>query len=97
MRMTVVLPPNVSLSSGVRAATGDKDENAVDLAWRRCLPGGCVSETEVRDEVLRAWRAQSGAGQIRYLVASGQPISLSFSFRGLGVALDNLAKATAAQ
>jgi invasion protein IalB len=97
MRMTIVLPPNISLASGVRVGLGDKDENAAELAWKRCLPGGCVAEMDIRDDVLRLWRAQAGAGQIRYVLASAQPLSLGFSFRGLAVALDNLAKTGAAQ
>jgi invasion protein IalB len=97
MRMTIVLPTNVSLSSGVRISVTDKDENPVELEWKRCLPGGCVAEGEVRDDLVRFWRVQTGAGQIRYLLASAQLLGLSFSFRGLAVALDNFAKGAAAQ
>jgi invasion protein IalB len=97
IRMTIVLPPNVSLSSGVRVSVTEKDENIVELEWKRCLPGGCVAEGEVRDDLLRSWRTQSGAGKIHYVLGSTQPLGLSFSFRGLAVALDNLAKGVAAQ
>jgi invasion protein IalB len=96
MRMTIALPPNVSLSSKVRVSVTDKDENPVELEWKRCLPGGCVAEGEVRDDLVRSWRA-TGAGQIRYPLASAQLLSLTFSFRGLAVALDNLAKGASAQ
>jgi invasion protein IalB len=95
--MTIALPPNVSLSSKVRVSVTDKDENPVELEWKRCLPGACVAEGEVRDDLVRTWRAQTGAGQVRYAVASAQQVSLTFSFRGLAVALDNLAKGAAAQ
>lgn len=97
MRMAIVLPPNISLPSGVRISVTDKDENSVDLQWKRCLPGGCVAEGEVRDDLLRSWRTQTGAGQIHYLLASAQLLGLSFSFRGLAVALDTLTKGAAAQ
>jgi invasion protein IalB len=97
MRMTIVLPTNVSLLSGVHVGLSDKDENAIELGWKRCLPGGCLAEADVRDDLLRSWRAQTGAGQIHYVLASAQPLNLSFSFRGLAVALDNLAKGAAAQ
>ena len=95
--MTIVLPPNVSLSSKVRVSVTDKDEYPVELEWKRCLPGGCVVEGEVRDDLVRLWRAQTGGGQIRYPLGSAQLLSLSFSFRGLAAALDNLAKGTSAQ
>lgn len=97
MRMTIALPPNISLSSKVRVSVTDKDENPCEVEWKRCLPGACVAEGEVRDDLVRTWRAQTGAGQVRYAVASGQQVSLTFSFRGLAVALDNLAKGAAAQ
>ena len=92
MRMTIALPPNISLPSGVRVSVTEKDQNPAELAWKRCLPGGCIAEGEVREDLLRSWRAQTGAGQIQYVLASTQLLGLSFSFRGLAVALDNLAK-----
>ena len=62
MRMTIALPPNVSLSSKVRVSVTDKDENPVELEWKRCLPGACVAEGEVRDDLVRSWRAQTECG-----------------------------------
>jgi invasion protein IalB len=97
LRLTVALPPNISFSHGVRVAIDDKDEIPADLTWKRCVPGGCVADGDIRDEILKAWRAQTGAGQIRYAVASGQVVNIAFSFRGLAVALDNLTKAAASQ
>ncbi|MGO4870263.1 MAG: invasion associated locus B family protein [Roseiarcus sp.] len=97
LRMTVVLPPNITLPRPVRVVINEKDVDPAQLEWKRCLPGGCVAETEIRDTILRAWRVQSGSGQIRYAVGSGQELAVAFSFRGLDVALDNLAKAGAAQ
>jgi invasion protein IalB len=97
VRMTVVLPPNVMLPSVVRVGLGETDQSAVDLAWQRCLPGGCVAEGEIRDDLLKSWRAQTASGQIRFVSASSKPVNLTFSFRGLGVALDNLAKTVASQ
>jgi invasion protein IalB len=97
MRMTIALPPNISLPSKVRVSVTDKDENPVELDWKHCLPGGCVAEGEVRDDLVRTWRAQTGAGQIHYPLASAQLLGLSFSFRGLAVALDNLAKGASPQ
>ncbi len=95
--MTIALPPNVSLSSKVRVSVTDKDENPCEVEWKRCLPGACVAEGEVRDDLVRTWRAQTGGGQIHYPLASAQLLGLNFSFRGLAVALDNLAKGASAQ
>ena len=38
MRLTVVLPVNVSFPATSCLALGDKPEQAVALAWKRCLP-----------------------------------------------------------
>jgi invasion protein IalB len=93
MRLTVVLPPNIALPSVVQIAVAEHDSDPAELHWKRCLPGSCVAAAEIGDGALHAWRAQSGSGQIRYVVASGQPLVVAFSFRGLAAALDNLAKA----
>ena len=34
--MTIVLPPPLLLSSGVRVGLSDKDEDAIGLDWKRC-------------------------------------------------------------
>lgn len=72
LRLTIALPPNVSLPSGVRVGIDGEDENPPDLAWRRCLLGGCVAEADVRDDLPHARLTRSATGQIRYAVASGQ-------------------------
>ncbi len=97
LRLTVVLPPNIALPGVVRVLVDGKDSDPAELSWKRCLPGSCVADSEMRDNTLRVWRAQSGSGQIRYAVGSGQELAVAFSFRGLAAALDNLAKAGAAQ
>ena len=98
LKLTVLLPNNVSLTSGVRVAASAKDENPADLAWRRSLPVGCVADADVKEEWLKVWKAQAATpGLLRYALASGQAMEVAFSFRGLGVALENLAKAQTAQ
>ena len=43
VNLTVVLPPNITLTSGPRVSVDEKDTQVVDLAWLRCLPGGCFA------------------------------------------------------
>jgi invasion protein IalB len=92
LRVTVVLPPDVSFPSSPRVAIDDKDPAPVDLVWRRCLSGGCFADAEIKDEALRRWRALSGRGSITFLDAAGHAIPVPMSFRGLDAALDALAK-----
>jgi invasion protein IalB len=92
LRLTLVLPPNVSFPSSPRVATDDKDAKPVDLNWRRCLPGACFADIEIKDEVLQRWRTLTSPGSITFRDSTGRDIAVPFSFRGLAPALDALAK-----
>jgi len=94
---TVVLPPNVSFPSIVLVSLDDKDDHGLELNWNQCLPGGCFARAELKDDMLKRWRGQSGTGMVRYLNATKQPLTLTFSFRGFASAVDNLVKNAAAQ
>ena len=58
--LTVVLPSNISFGTAVRVSVDEKDAQPVDLAWQRCLPGGCFSNIELKDDVLKRYRALHG-------------------------------------
>lgn len=90
--VTLVLPNNVTLSSPVRLAVDEKDAQPLDLSWQRCLPAGCFANHEIKDDVLKRYRAQSQAGRLRFKDGVGRDVVLPFSFRGLAQALDALAK-----
>ncbi len=90
IKLMIVVPVNVSLPSVARIAIDDKDTQSAELTWRRCLPGGCVAELEVKDELLKRWRAQVGGGIVKIVDAAGREIGTPFSFRGLAQALDAL-------
>ncbi len=93
LHLTALLPPNVSFPSAVSVAVGDKAASAVDLQWRRCLPGGCFADATASDELVKAWRTQVGAGKLTFKDAGGRDVALPISFRGLAQALDALDKA----
>jgi invasion protein IalB len=92
LRLTIVLPPNVSFPSSPRLAVDDKDALPADLSWRRCLPGGCFADVEIKDDLLQRWRSQSAQGIIKFKDSAGRDVTLPFSFRGFAQALDALAK-----
>lgn len=100
LRVTVLLPPSVTFPSGVRvgdagragAEAGKETDHGVDLAWRRCLPGGCVADGPVQEPVLQSWRKAEEAGRIGFRDAEGREVAVPVSFRGLGPALDALAR-----
>jgi len=92
LRLTLVLPPNVSFPSSPRMGADDKDPQPISLNWRRCLPGGCFADIEIKDDVLQRWRTLTNQGVIIFKDSTGRDISVPFSFRGLAPALDALAK-----
>ena len=92
VHLTTVLPTNIAFPSTVKIAVDDKDKQPVELAWTRCLPGGCFASIATRDDFLKRWRALEEGGRFIFKNGAGQEIIMPFSFRGLSRALDALAK-----
>jgi invasion protein IalB len=92
MRLTVVLPTNITFRVAPRITAQDKDPG-LQLTWQRCLPGGCVADAVVGSEVLRTWHAiEADTGRLLFTNAAGQKIAVEFTFRGFGQAMDAFAK-----
>ncbi|HRI90508.1 MAG TPA: invasion associated locus B family protein [Accumulibacter sp.] len=92
LKLTIVLPNNVTLTAAPKIAAEDKDGQLVDAVWQRCVPGGCFADVALRDDMLRRLRARIEPGRIEFRDAAGQQLRLPFSNRGLAQALDALAK-----
>jgi invasion protein IalB len=92
LRLTIVLPVNVAFSSPPSFSTDGKVPEPLDLGWRKCLPGGCIADTLLNDDVLRRWKTQTSAGRIAWTDAAGGVLAIGLSFRGLAQALDALNK-----
>ncbi|WP_375456605.1 invasion associated locus B family protein [uncultured Methylobacterium sp.] len=92
LRVIAVLPAAVSFPSSVQILAGDDDGQPLDLPWRRCLPSGCFADAPTPDDVLKRWRNAREPGRITSKDATGREISLPLSLRGLGPALDALAR-----
>jgi invasion protein IalB len=90
LKLTIYAPVNVSFPSVARLAIDEKDVQPAELIWRRCQPGGCVADLEIKEELLKRWRAQVGGGVVKIVDATGREIAIPFSFRGLAQALDAL-------
>ena len=92
LSMTIVVPVNVAFQAVPRVTTSDADPLPLDLIWRRCAPAGCFASAALADQTLARWRSYEGVGRIAFKSASGQDAVLPVSFRGLGQALDALAR-----
>jgi invasion protein IalB len=92
LRLTIVLPVNVTISNPPSFSTDSKVPELLDLAWRKCLPGGCIADALLKDDVLRRWKTQTSAEHITWTDASGRDLAIGLSFRGLTQALDALSR-----
>lgn len=92
MNVTVVLPNNVTLLSTPRLTLEDADKNPAELAWQRCVPGGCFASMEAGDDLLDRWTKAPKPGKLIFVEGSGQPVALPFSLRGFTQAMGALAK-----
>jgi invasion protein IalB len=92
LRLTVVLPVNVTFSNAPSFSADGKAPEPLDLGWRKCLPGGCIADALLKDDVLRHWKTQANAGRITWTDAAGRDLAIGLSFRGLTQALDALSK-----
>jgi len=92
MNMVVVLPNNVVVTEPVEASLDQNDKAPLKLPFRRCLPNGCFASVPPSEEVLNRWKQSNSQGRIAFTNGSNQLVALPFSFRGLGEALDAMAK-----
>jgi len=92
LRLTVVLPVNVTFSKAPSFSADGKPPEPLDLGWRKCLPGGCIADALLTDDVLRRWKTQANAERITWTDAAGRDLAIGLSFRGLSQALDALSK-----
>jgi invasion protein IalB len=92
LRLTVVLPVNVTFSNPLSFSADGKVLEPLDLGWRKCLPGGCIADALLKDAVLSRWKTQTSAGRITWTDGAGHDLAIGLSFRGLTQALDALSK-----
>lgn len=92
LTLAVMFPANVSFAELPRLGAAEASAPALSLAWRRCLPIGCFADAALTDSVTRQWRGLQQPGRLTFQDGGGSPVELSVSFRGLGEALDALAR-----
>ncbi len=90
IRVTVHVASNISLPSIVKLSY--REAHGVELAWRRCAPVGCFADAALTDAQANIFHIQDEPGAIEFFDAAGRPQKLPMSFRGLGQAMDAMAK-----
>jgi invasion protein IalB len=88
----VIVPNNVGFPSSVKIVTESKDLPDIELAWRRCLPGGCFAEAKPNEQAIQKIRRLDGPGLLTFRDAQDHNVAVRISFKGLGQALEALEK-----
>jgi invasion protein IalB len=91
LRMVVQVPIAVWLPTGVQVIINARDAG-VPTTYKRCLPAYCFADTEIRDDVIRRFRAATENGKLLFKDANQKDVEMPVSFKGFGAAFDALAK-----
>ena len=96
LTLTVLLPVSVAFDKPPKLGpgAGADDPGSASLAFRRCLPGGCLADAKPDAALLKDLRAAGKPGHLSFTDAAERTITLPVSLRGLAQALDDLAKET---
>jgi invasion protein IalB len=91
IRFIVQVPVNVSFATNVRIQTADADPGIV-APFARCLPSGCFADFDLKEEMLRKFRAAAAGGKLTFADAGGHEVSAPVSFSGFAQAFEALMK-----
>lgn len=93
LTLLVQVPVNVELGTPLRLIGDDREPLIIETTWRRCVQAGCFAGVELREDVVvRRLRDRPEPMRIEFRDTAGRDLRLAFSVRGLGPALDALAR-----
>ena len=89
-RLIIQVPVNVSLGAPVRISADNKDH--LTVAFHRCIPAGCFADTELKEDEIKRFRAETAAGKLLYKDSADRDVTIPLSFKGFGQAFEALIK-----
>jgi invasion protein IalB len=89
VKLVVEVPVNVSFASNVHIRSDDSD-SGISSPFARCLAAGCFAEFDLKDDVLKKYRAASSVGKLSFADASGREVDVPLSLKGFAQAYDAL-------
>ena len=97
LRLVAQVPVNVQPAQAARLVLDPpgRGEPPLALAFRHCVPTGCVADAELREEaLLRRLRTRpaEAAGRLEWRNSAGAETGIPVSFRGFTAAYDALAR-----
>ena len=94
LTLAVLLPVNVAFDKPPKLS-GPDEAQTVPLTFRRCVPGGCLTEGKLDADFMKDLRGTQKTGHLTFTDAAERTLTLPFSLNGLGQALDDLARESA--
>lgn len=91
-RLTIVLPPNITISARPQVMTAKAGAAPIELTWQRCLPGACLASAAISNAAISELATQTEVGRIVFKNAADREVALPLSFHGLSQAMAALAK-----
>jgi invasion protein IalB len=85
------LPVNVLTQAPVGLRLDDADPG-LTAPFVRCIPAGCFAEFELKDDLLKKFRAAEGVGKLTFKDAAGHDLVVPVSMKGFRAAYDSLPK-----
>ena len=92
VKLVVQVPVNASFSSNVRIQTTESDAG-IAAPFARCTPAGCFADFDLKEDVIKKFRAAASAGKLTFADAGGHDVAVPLSFKGFAQAYDALALA----
>jgi invasion protein IalB len=90
LRISIQIPPNIWLASGMKLVTDDKDSGILAV-FRWCVPGRCLADVEVKQDTAKKLADMAARqGALVFHDAAQREQKIPVSFKGLGSALDKL-------
>ncbi len=94
LTLAVLLPVNIAFDKPPKLSGSDESQT-VPLTFRRCVPGGCLTEGKLTAEFMKDLRGPQKTGHLTFTDAAERTLTLPISLSGLGQALDDLARESA--
>ena len=92
MVLAVLVPPSIDVGTAPSLQAAGNDGPVLALAWRRCLPGGCLADGEIGPETLQRVSAWTQAGRVAFTDGVGRGTAVPVAPQGLAQALEALGK-----
>jgi invasion protein IalB len=91
LKIVFLVTVNVWLPAGIKLITAD-NVAAVTANFDRCIPAGCLAETDITAKTINTLHGLKKNGTLRYKNGDRNDVTLPVSFHGFGDDYDALSK-----